>query len=114
MKTKLHRVHWKTIHGKLRGDKFAVRAIPSMLVEGYFVSRGVSIGDPNGGWKQVFLEVEYDREYVVEWLVNKVIQPFSKCDFQTIQKLVGDAYRLYKEQKKQIGGTNNELEEILR
>lgn len=95
----IKQVHWKEIHGKLRGDAYAVRANPQMLIEGYSQLRKVSIGSKLGGWEEITIEVSYDRDYVVLWLVEKVIKPFSKVKFQTLQKLIGDAYRVYKEQE---------------
>lgn len=90
MNTELRTIHWSDI----QGNKWSKTLHPAMLNNGGFrmTQKVRLVGESSFGG--TYSVVVYDREYVLGWLVSKVIKPLSNEGVKGIISLIKEAYKL--------------------
>ncbi|WP_346291594.1 hypothetical protein [Sphaerothrix gracilis] len=44
--------------------------------------------------------VNYDRDFVIKWLVNKLLKKLEPANYNELQKLISEAWRVWKDEEK--------------
>ena len=55
------------------------------------------------GEKKTYCEVEYDKEYVLNYLIKKVCKPFDSLGLDALLELVREAYLCCQEEDRNCG-----------
>lgn len=90
MNTELRKVYWRDV----QGNRWSKSLHPAMLnPDGFHMTQKVrATGESSYGG--TYSVVVYDREYVLGWLVSKVIKPLSNEGVTGIIALIKEAYKL--------------------
>lgn len=74
------------------GNTFLRKFDPRMLLpDGFVIRQEIQpVGTPQG--TRVWVQVKYDRDYVVQKLCREVLQPLNIKQYNTFQKLVSEAW----------------------
>lgn len=85
---------WHRLHGQFLSRK----PTRSMLVDGFKITENCSLkGEPNPKTVKAYREVVYDKKYVIEYLIKKVIEPLYPMKWNDYQALLSEAYKTHKE-----------------
>ncbi|MDJ0795808.1 MAG: hypothetical protein QNJ51_03050 [Calothrix sp. MO_167.B12] len=85
---------------KLFGNQFNQNINWAMLVENGFKKKGryYFLGESRPNKDDVEeSEILYDREYVVQYIAKKIIEPLQP-EYNELQRIIADAWKVYKKQ----------------
>jgi hypothetical protein len=102
-------VHWKQV----QGNKLNKALHPAMVSEhGYRTTSKIRlVGTTRHGSK--FAILIYDREYVIVWIMSKLIKPFQNIGLDGLIELLKEAWAiLHDSQRNQLGIWQSEDEQI--
>lgn len=84
---------------ELLGNKYRLSLHPWMLREiGYpYETKALAIGDSNNKREAKACVVLFDEEYVIEWIVKKVLMNLKPASYNEFQKLLSKVWKRYQE-----------------
>ena len=82
-------IHWRDL-GQFRLHKFN-RKLHANMLSSHKVQMLLQVSKEIPSTKNIYL-VEYDKEYVLEWLVRKVLVPFALLEEEEVINLIREAY----------------------
>lgn len=92
-------IHWKN----LAGNPYHQKINPSMLSEnGYIEPRKVKPVPYIQGQNKEWYNVTYDKQYVIEKIVNNVLEPLNPNSYNDFQKLISECWKYWKNETKEV------------